>query len=249
MVTLDWLTDHICVIYTQRLPRLDLMAQTPPDWNIIVMGSSGLLGVAAFITKSIVDQKEEQVKFVSYRYEALKEQIQQERSKANAMLTEIVETLKDIDAGKLDAVGAARLREAVSIAEEFPSDLEKDTGDCQRAADWLDTCKPDWVQEACKKATRKYPRLVPWNKRKAFRIDIAKYLDWVCICLYRGGTRSVKLSDFVNVPTISSPHPYIAAITHLIDKNQWGELTSQQRTYLQEVLTRLTEKIQEEFKN
>jgi hypothetical protein len=165
------------------------------------------------------------------------------------MLSEIAETLKDIDAGKLDAVGAARLRDAVKLAEEFPVNLEKETVDCQKAADWLNACKGVWVKEASKKAIKKYPRFVPWNKRSGFRTDIARYLDWVGICLYRGGTRAVKLSDFVNTPAVSSPHPYIAAITHLIDQDQWGELTSHQRAYLQEVLTRLTEQIQDKFKN
>lgn len=224
------------------------MAQTPPDWNVILIGGGGLLGVATFITKSLIDRKEDQVKYVSYRYEELKEQIKLERSKAQAMLSEIAETLKDIDAGKLDAVGAARLREAVRLAEEFPVSLEKETNDCQRAADWLNTCKSVWVKEAFNKAVSKYPRLVPWNKRKAFKTDLLKCLDWVCICLYKGGTRTVKLSDFVTSPAVKSPHPYIAAITHLINQEQWGELTSQQRAYLQEVLTRLTETIQDKFK-
>ncbi|NJR63232.1 MAG: hypothetical protein HC769_33310 [Cyanobacteria bacterium CRU_2_1] len=160
------------------------MAQTPPDWNVILIGGGGLLGVATFVTKSLIDRKEDQVKYVSYRYEELKEQIKQERSKAQAMLSEIAETLKDIDAGKLDAVGAARLRDAVKLAEEFPVNLEKETADCQKAADWLNACKVVWVREASNKAIKKYPRFVPWSKRNGFRTDIARYLDWVGICLY-----------------------------------------------------------------
>jgi hypothetical protein len=224
------------------------MAQTPPDWNVFLLGG-GLVGVATFITKSLIDRKEEQVKYVTYRYEEMKKQYEQERNKAHAMLSEIAATLKDIDAGKLDAVGASRLREAVKLSDEFLVDLEGATKDCQCAADWIDTCKESWVKEACKKATRKYPKLVPLNKRKAFQADLEKYLDWTCICLYRGGTRSVNVANFVNKPTISSPHPYIAAITHLKEQEQWGELTTQQRAYSQEVLTRLIEQIQDQFKN
>jgi hypothetical protein len=48
------------------------MAQTPPDWNVILIGGGGLLGVATFVTKSLIDRKEDQVKYVSYRYEELK---------------------------------------------------------------------------------------------------------------------------------------------------------------------------------
>ena len=220
------------------------MTQMPPAW-ITVFISSGILvvGSVTLLTKSIVDQKEEQVKRHKDLYNSEKEKSEEERAKFAGAINEIRGMLQDISADKLDPVSALKLRDAIKLAEQIPENLVKLSNDCKCAADWFNAHKKAWAQEACKEGVKKYSQLISFNKRKAFKVDLSNYFEWVYVCLSKGGTRTTLLTSFVDTPAISSANPYIAAIEHVVSKEQWNGLTYQQKELVQGALSRLIELI------
>ena len=228
------------------------MLQLPPNWNMILIGGGGLLGgllgIVTLITKNLVDNKEETIRQLSINCEDWKQKFKDEREKAHNILQGISETLRNIDSGQLDPVGTENLRQALRLTNEYEAiDVLGMYEDCERAGDWIRSCRKLWAKDACRVTFKKHPSLVPWNQRRRFRVDIENYLDWVCFCLYKGGERTIELSDFVSTPVVRSHHPYMAAIAHLVDKGDkggFGELTPQQKSFLKEALMRLRDQIE-----
>ncbi|MBW4579605.1 MAG: hypothetical protein KME42_08545 [Tildeniella nuda ZEHNDER 1965/U140] len=229
------------------------MVQSSPSWSTIVVGGGGILGalltVVTLVTKGIVDKKEVQIGYLTQRNSKLETEIQEERQKSQRLVTDFSERLRNIDAGRLSPEDAVHLREIFNLIKGFEN-LQQGFSDCKRAAEWLDIRSKAWVQQACEYATQKYSGLLPRGKVKPFKDDLTLYLTWVHTCLSKHGhTDNTPLSDFVKAPVIASPHPYMAAISHLLDKEDWGELTPDQIAYLREVLIRLRERIGESFGN
>ncbi|MBF2028373.1 MAG: hypothetical protein IGS48_16670 [Oscillatoriales cyanobacterium C42_A2020_001] len=227
------------------------MVQSSPHWSTIVIGSGGILGgiltVVALVTKGIVDKKETQISDLTQRNARLERELAEEQEKSQRLITSFSERLRSIDAGRLSPEDAVRLREIFSLIKGF-EDLHQGFSDCKRAAKWLDIRSKTWVQQACESVTRKYRDLVPRDKVKTFKDELTLYLTWVHTCLNEHGhTDNTPLPKFVSDPSITSPHPYVAAVSYLIDKEDWGELTPDQIAYLREVLMRLKERIGESF--
>lgn len=225
------------------------MAQNSPNWTMLLLGGGGLLSIVTFVTKGIIDQKQERIEHLNKRNQELDAQIKEEREKSQHLVTVLAEQLKNIDAGRLSPDDAVRFREIFNLLGGIEN-LQEGFNDCKCAAKWLQACKDRWIQKAYEQASRKYPALISKDKSRLFRGDLKRYLDWVYTCLHEHGhTFNLPLSNFVKSPAISSPHPYIYAVSCLIESNDWGELTSEQIAYLREVLIRLTENIRAEFIN
>jgi len=227
------------------------MVQSSPSLSTIVIGGGGILGgiltVVTLVTKGIVDKKEAQISDLNQQKSRLEREIQEEKQKSQRLVTEFSERLRNIDAGRLSSEDAVHLREIFSLIQGF-EDLQQGFSDCKQAAEWLDIRSKTWVQQACEHVSRKYRDLLPRNKVKAFKDELTLYLAWVHTCLNKHGhTDNTPLSGFIKAPVIESPHPYVAAISYLIDKEDWGELTPDQIAYLREVLMRLRERIGEFF--
>lgn len=114
---------------------------TLTDWAPVILGGGGLFTVMSFVTKTLVDQKQETINRYSRQCQDLKEEIKAEREKAKDMLGSISELLREVEANKLDPANAALLGSAMRKAEEPLKNLEQEFADCEIAADWVDTCK------------------------------------------------------------------------------------------------------------
>lgn len=227
------------------------MAQSSPNWPMIVIGSGGILGgiltVVALVTKGIVDKKETQIADLTQRNSRLERELAEEKEKSQRLVTSFSEQLRGIDAGRLSPEDAVRLREIFNLIKGF-EDLQQGFSDCKQAAEWLQSRRKIWVQQACEHVTRKYRNLFPRNKLKTFKDELTEYLGWVHTCLSKyGHTANTPLPKSASGLSIKSPHPYVAAVIYLIDKEDWGELTPDQVAYLREVLMRLKEQIGESF--
>jgi hypothetical protein len=229
------------------------MAQSSPNWFTIVVGSggilSGILAVVALVTKGIIDKKETQITDLTQRNSRLERELEEERDKSKHLIISFSERLRSINAGQLSPEDAVHLREIFNLIKGF-EDLQQGFSDCKRAAEWLDSRSKTWVQQASDHVTRKYRNLLPRDRTKLFKDELALYLTWVYTCLSKHGhTDNAPLSHFVKDPVIASPHPYVAAINYFIEKEDWGELTPTQIAYLREVLMRLKEQIGKSFTN
>lgn len=213
------------------------------DWTPIVLGGGGLVTVMTFVTKGIVDQKQETISRYDRQCQDLKEEIKAEREKVKSLMSSIAQMLKEVDVSSLDPASAALLGGAIYKAEEPLQNLEEEFRDCEIAAAWIESCKTAWARESSSFACKRYASLVPFRKRGKFKAEIERYLDWAHIYLYKGAVGDVDISNYVSERTISSPHPYTAAIRQIIDREPWGELSLQQSTFLTEVLMRLIERI------
>ena len=213
------------------------MTQIIPVWSTVFIGTG----------KSIIDQKEAQVSLHKDSYNAEKERSEKERAKYVNSINEVREMLRDIESSKLDSTSALKLRDALKIIEQLPEGLAKLSGDCKKAAGLFKIYKKPWSQAASKESVKKHPQLVPFLKRKAFKADILNYFEWVHACLENGGTRTTPLSEYVDIPVISSVEPYITAIEHVAHMDQWSDLTYQQKELTREVLDRLIELIRKKL--
>ncbi|BAY57938.1 hypothetical protein NIES2135_48110 [Leptolyngbya boryana NIES-2135] len=224
------------------------MAQNSPNWFAIILGSSGLVGLVTLVTKGIVDRKDVHIQYLTQRNEDLKEEAKAEKEKAARLVIDIAQRLNNVDTGRFSPEDAVRLKEIFSLLNNFES-LSKGFADCKEAAEWLETCKENWVQQASKYTLRSYSNLIPRQKIGRFKEDLTEYLNWVHTCLKKYGGRTQNTPLPVENPIVESPHPYIAAINYLIDERKWGELTPEQIAYLREVLKRLIDEIRKAFEN
>lgn len=225
------------------------MIQSSPNLSMILLGGSGMLGAVTLVTRGIIDKKEAQISDLTQRNKRLETEIQEEKEKRVRMVADFAKRLTNLDAGRLSPEDAVHLKELFNLIQGFEN-LQEGFSDCKQAAEWLILRKKAWAKQACEHASRTYRNLVPRDKTNSFEEEIRLYLTWVETCLSKNGhTRNTPLSDFVEVNIISSPHPYAAAISHLLDQGDGGELTSEQIAYLREVLLQLKGKLREIFEH
>lgn len=226
---------------------------TQPHWTAIILGGGGVAGgVISFITlvtNRLIEGKEETIKSLTRENKKLQEKFVEERTRRKDLFDAFEDHLQSIDTNRFSSADMLRIKEVFDLLQEI-GDLTEGFEDCEKAAEWLKGRKRAWAVKSSKQAARKYKHLLPWYKLKKFQNDMEQYLDWVCDCLskYGGRTVNVPITEFMEMPTLTSPYPYIAAINYLIELDNWGELSQQPREYLKEVLALSAEQLPNEFR-
>ncbi|MEM6866790.1 MAG: hypothetical protein AAF528_00200 [Cyanobacteria bacterium P01_C01_bin.121] len=222
------------------------MAQNLSDWMPFLISGGGLLfTVVAWTAKGIIDKKEAHIQHLKERNAQLTADLKAEREKITRQVDNFSAQLALLQSEHPEEVNLLLFQKIQTASEGIKACLTEGYVDCRHAASWLRTCKTDWVRESSEVATNKYHNLIPKSKKRRFREELACYLDWAINNLDKGGKTNTPLTEFVKTQTLSSPHPYLFAISYLKECNRYGELTPKQTQYLQEMLNQLIEKLRE----
>ena len=234
------------------------MSQSSSNWDILLKVGAPFLAMAGayavFVFKKHTDQMEYRINNLSYDKKELQQSLQKVEAEKEQAIDNFLKTkniLENIRDRGLDSVTPEQIeaiKTMLGAYENFASS-QAEMEDYRPGAKWLKHREEDWVQEACRAAIKEYPKLVLRKTRKQFHQEISSYLNWVYESLYIYGQPSGALGTFVRKPIIKDPMPYVAAIRHVRDNRDRGELTLDESRHLENMLDELIRQINYEFRN
>ena len=90
------------------------------NWIAIVFGATTVItGAYTFVTKNLLEQKEDRIKFLDKDVESLKKQVEDEKQKAKGIYNEFKLFISNVEKSNFDAADAAHLQKVFSAMRGF----------------------------------------------------------------------------------------------------------------------------------
>jgi len=244
------------------------MTQSSQDWTKIagaIATGIGLIATyTAYIFKQRLDSKEDQIAQRDNRidvlqrdlerqatsYERQVKELEQELEKSEERQKGAYDTLEEltdsIDKDSLSSQDLLRFNKIVNLLERLKdADIQETLSNYKAACKWLRYRRDAWVAEASQNISQKSIDSSSHESVKQFQRDLGGYLDWSINCMQVGHTENNPLENFVPLPTLKSPYPYVEAIRYIQRKKDWGDLNQNQITSLNGFLEKLVERLNE----